>query len=137
VFCLILCVVSHRITAYIPPATCHAEDPIVFRTLESPAVAGYKLKQTEIMSQHMMRRTPLCSDDGQSEINQVSAPQYVPTCIAADEVATNHIRLCFIQESVERASKRRRISVPLMPGGVLSLFRPAASTRKYCRGYMV
>ena len=44
-------------------------------------MAGYKLKQTEIMSQHMMRRTPLCSDDGQSEINQVSAPQYVPTAL--------------------------------------------------------
>ena len=51
----------------------------------------------------------------QSEINQVSASQYVPTRIAADEVATNHIQSCFIAESVGRAQHLRRIFLPLMP----------------------
>ena len=39
--------------------------PSFFQTLESPAVADYKLKQAEMMSQHMMRRRPsFCFGDG-------------------------------------------------------------------------
>ena len=39
--------------------------PSFFQTLESPAVADYKLKQAEMMTQHMMRRRPsFCFSDG-------------------------------------------------------------------------
>ena len=52
----------------------------------------------------------------QSEINQVSTQQYVPTRISADEKEMNQIEQCFnSQESSERAKKLRSIFIPLMP----------------------
>mmetsp|Transcript_31910 Transcript_31910/g.72242 ORF Transcript_31910/g.72242 Transcript_31910/m.72242 type:complete len:359 (-) Transcript_31910:166-1242(-) len=51
-------------TALETPGMAERVIPSFFRTLESPAVADYKLKQAEMMSQHMKRRAFLSSDDG-------------------------------------------------------------------------
>ena len=62
----------------LPPATqltCHANKiPSFFRSLESPAVADYKLMQKEMMSKHMRRRASVCSVGGVQSLSRPTPP---------------------------------------------------------------
>ncbi|EJK71267.1 hypothetical protein THAOC_07313 [Thalassiosira oceanica] len=51
--------------------------PSFFRTLESPAVEDYRLKQAEMMSQHMRRRASLTSNDGVQSLPRPAPPAHL------------------------------------------------------------
>ena len=65
-------------TINLPPATqltCHANKiPSFFRSLESPAVADYKLQQKKMMSEHMRRRASVCSVGGVQSLSRPTPP---------------------------------------------------------------
>ncbi|EJK50094.1 hypothetical protein THAOC_30972 [Thalassiosira oceanica] len=64
-------------TALETPGMAERVIPSFFRTLESPAVEDYRLKQAEMMSQHLKRRASLTSNDGVQSLPRPAPPAHL------------------------------------------------------------